>query len=113
MQTLGDRVREARDRKLWTQRELSEATGIMEATISRIENGKHRRRPYRETLEALSDALDVSVPWLVFGEREGKTLARDNRARAGVPDTGSYPVEDVLSISGATACRTISRIKNP
>jgi transcriptional regulator with XRE-family HTH domain len=73
MQTIGDRVREARDRKLWTQRELSEATGIMEATISRIENGKYQRRPYRETLEALADALGVSVAWLVFGEDEQKT----------------------------------------
>lgn len=70
MQTLGDRVRAARDRKLWTQRELSEATGVTEATISRIENGKYSRRPYRETLETLAQALGVTVPWLVFGERD-------------------------------------------
>lgn len=76
MQTLGERVRAARDRKLWTQRELSEATGIMEATISRIENGKYRRRPFRETLETLAEALDVSVSWLAFGERDGDPPAR-------------------------------------
>lgn len=76
MQTLGDRVRLARDRKLWTQRELSEATGIMEATISRIENGKYQRRPYRETLETLAETLDVSVSWLVFGEQDEKAPAR-------------------------------------
>jgi len=76
MQTLGERVRAARDRKLWTQRDLSEATGIMEATISRIENGKYRRRPYRETLETLAETLDVSVTWLVFGGQEEETPAR-------------------------------------
>lgn len=76
MQTLGDRVRLARDRKLWTQRELSEATGITEATISRIENGKFQRRPYRGTLETLAGSLDVSLSWLVFGEQEGETPAR-------------------------------------
>lgn len=89
METLGDRVRMARDRKLWTQRDLSEATGITEATISRIETGKYHRRPFRGTLEAIAEALDVSPVWLVFGETEGegKAPARRDRAEAGVPDT--------------------------
>lgn len=68
MDTIGERLRLARDRKLMTQRELSDLSGVMEATISRIENGKFRRRPFKETLESLSAALDVSVTWLVFGE---------------------------------------------
>lgn len=81
MQTLGDRVRWARDHKLWTQKELAEATGLTEATISKIENGKYQRRPYRETLESLAGALDVSVRWLAFGETtEGKPPARSDRA---------------------------------
>ena len=87
MQTLGERVRVARDRKLWTQRDLSEATGITEATISRIENEKYHRRPFRGTLEAIAEALDVSPVWLAFGETEGKAPARSDRAGAGVPDT--------------------------
>lgn len=70
METLGDRLRNARNRKLWTQQELSEATGVMEATISRIENGKYQRRPYRETLKRLATALDVSLEWLVFGDEK-------------------------------------------
>ncbi len=87
METLGARVRLARDRKLWTQRDLSDATGIMEATISRIENGKYRRRPFRATLEALARALDVSVEWIAFGDEQGKAPARSDRARAQTPDT--------------------------
>ncbi len=70
METLGERLRTARDRKLMTQRELSDQSGVMEATISRIENGKFRRRPFKETLESLATALDVSVTWLVFGEED-------------------------------------------
>jgi transcriptional regulator with XRE-family HTH domain len=76
LETLGNRLRWARDRKLWTQRELSVRSGIMEATISRIENNKHRRRPNTETLTALAEALGVSPYWLVFGEDdEGKAAA--------------------------------------
>ncbi len=70
MQTLGERLRAARDRKFWTQRELSELTGITEATLSRIENDKYHRRPYRATLETIANALDVSLPWLVFGDED-------------------------------------------
>ena len=76
METLGDRLRMARDRKLWTQRDLSEKSGIMEATISRIENGRHRRRPNTVTLNALAEALEVSALWLGFGDSEqGKAAA--------------------------------------
>lgn len=70
MDTLGDRVREARNRKLWTQRDLAQAAGLTPVTVSRIETGKHNRRPYRESLEAIAKALDVSPTWLAFGETE-------------------------------------------
>ena len=80
MNTLGERLRIARERKLWTQRELSETSGVMEATISRIENNRHRRRPMRSTLQALADALNVSVMWLAIGEDEGKVAARTSLA---------------------------------
>jgi transcriptional regulator with XRE-family HTH domain len=75
METLGNRLRTARNRRLMTQRELAEATGVMEATISRIENDRFTRRPLRSTLEALASALAVSVSWLVFGEDEGNAAA--------------------------------------
>ena len=101
MEELGSRLREARDQKLWTQRELSEASGVMEATISRIENMRHRRRPTNETLKSLAEALGVSVRWLAFGDEQGKAPARSDRAGVGVPDTGSYPVEDITILMGA------------
>lgn len=68
MDSIGDRLRIARERKLLTQDELSERTGVMKATISRIENGKHANRPRAGTLRALADALEVDVFWLANGE---------------------------------------------
>ncbi len=103
MEELGSRVREARDQKLWTQRELSEASGVMEATISRIENMRHRRRPTNATLKALANALDVSVRWLALGDEQGKAPARSDRAGAQTPDTGSYPVKDPFIVLGGVA----------
>lgn len=101
METLGDRVRTARDRKLWTQKELSDATGIMEATISRIENGKYRRRPFRATLEAIARALDVSVEWIAFGDDQGKAPARSDRAGAQTPDTPARVEGDTILLETA------------
>ncbi len=75
METLGERLRWARERKLLSQQDVSDRTGVMVATISRIENGRHSRRPLRVTLESLAEALDVSPTWLVFGEEEGKAAA--------------------------------------
>jgi transcriptional regulator with XRE-family HTH domain len=75
MDRIGDRVIDARNRKLWTQRELSEASGVMEATISRIENGKYKRRPTNDTLNALARALGVSVMWLAFGDDDSLKAA--------------------------------------
>jgi transcriptional regulator with XRE-family HTH domain len=77
MDTLGTRLRWARERRLWSQQRLSDETGVMVATISRIENGRHSRRPLTTTLEALASALGVDATWLVFGEDdlEGKAAA--------------------------------------
>lgn len=75
MEGLGDRLRFARERKLWTQQRLSEETGVMIATISRIENGHHTRRPLTATLTALAKALDVTPEWLVFGDEDAGKLA--------------------------------------
>lgn len=76
MGDLGDRLRAARERKLWTQQQLSDETGVMVATISRIENGHHTRRPLTTTLNSLAKALNVTPEWLVFGDcSEGKAAA--------------------------------------
>ncbi len=70
MQVDGTKLREARERRLLTQPELSEMSGVMVATISRIENGL--QQPRIPTIRKLAKALDVPPEeLLVWGARTG------------------------------------------
>ncbi len=76
MLTMGQRLTQARKRKVWSQEELAVAAGVPVVTISRIENG-HTTEPRPSTLRKLANALSVEPAWLVFGEDEdeGKLIA--------------------------------------
>lgn len=52
------RLREVRERLLVTQAELSERTGIAEATLSRIENGL--QEPRISTIRKIANGLGVA-----------------------------------------------------
>lgn len=67
---LGDRVRQAREVRKMSQRELSDASGLHKSHIPLIEGGE-RPNISVPTVEALAKALNVSVGWLVNGEGEG------------------------------------------
>ncbi len=77
MDTIGDRLRQVRERKLITQADLSIGSGVTEATISRIENGQAGpTRP--STAKKLAQSLGVDPVWLMWGdeqEPEGKVAA--------------------------------------
>ena len=64
-ETLADRLRRLRTAKGWTQETLSEHSGVSRDNISRIERGRHYVLAY--TLDALADALDVSMDYLWVG----------------------------------------------
>ncbi len=100
--SIGSRLRNARERRFLTQSELSAKAGIQIATISRIENDRQESRPRMTTVRKLSEVLGVEPSWIMFGDEQGKTLARMDRARVGVSNTGSYPVEDGTILQGAT-----------
>jgi len=51
------KLKQVRERLFVTQAELSERTGITEATISRIENGQHKARI--STVRRLADGLGL------------------------------------------------------
>jgi len=68
LRTVGSRVRHMRETMAWTQRELSEKSGIATLTILRIENGK--TQPRLPTVRKLAEALEISPGWLLFGEEE-------------------------------------------
>ena len=76
METIGTRLRQARERRVLTQEDLSQLAGVTEATISRMENDKSGpTRP--STVRKLAEALGVAPGWLLFGDEglEGKVAA--------------------------------------
>ncbi len=66
METLGQRLRILRQRRVWTQYDLAAAAGLPQATINRIENG--RNQPRVSTVRKLADALGIDPAQLAFGE---------------------------------------------
>jgi len=66
MDTIGERLRKTRERRVLTQAELAERSAVLEVTISRIENGHSQPTP--KTIRKLAEALGVDATWLRFGE---------------------------------------------
>lgn len=55
----GERIREEREKRGWTQGDLSEHSGANRDTISGIESGRHRARP--STLRKIAGAFGMEV----------------------------------------------------
>ena len=62
--SLGEKVKELREKKGMNQKQLSEASLITQATISRIESGKVNQLK-SDALKRLADALGSTVDYLV------------------------------------------------
>ena len=69
-ETLGKRIAEARSREGFTQKELAKRAGLSIPFISEVENNK--RKPGANSLLCLSDALGVSMDFLMRGEEKGE-----------------------------------------
>jgi transcriptional regulator with XRE-family HTH domain len=61
---LRERVKECREKKNWNQKQLADASGITQATISRIESGDVVQLK-SESLRKVAGALGVTVDYLV------------------------------------------------
>ena len=59
MDNIGQRVKEERQFKGWSQRDLARETGVNTDTISGIETGQHEPRP--STLRKLAEGLGIEV----------------------------------------------------
>ena len=70
MTSIGDRVKQARERRFMTQSELSAKAGIQIATISRIENNRQESRPRMTTIRKLAEVLGVEPAWIMFGTED-------------------------------------------
>lgn len=61
MDTLGERLRHAREARGWDQPELSRQSGVKVSTISEIEQGRIKRSTFAHNL---ATALGIRVEWL-------------------------------------------------
>ena len=75
MPTVGERLREARRRKVWTQEDLARESGVPVVTISRIENDRQENQPRPSTIRRLAAVLGVEPAWLLLGEAEDQKKA--------------------------------------
>ena len=62
-QTFGDRIRELRDAKGWTQDDLADAAQVHRVTVAKYETG--RLEPKSKTLGKLAAALNVDTDYLL------------------------------------------------
>jgi transcriptional regulator with XRE-family HTH domain len=74
MDTLGQRMKHERQRRVMTQGELAQAAGVALVTVNRLENDAIEN-PRPATVRKLAGALGVEPAWLLFGEEEGKIAA--------------------------------------
>ena len=61
--SLQEKVKELRNKKGWNQKQLAEATGISQATISRIEDGSIQQIK-SDALKNLAEKLDTTIDFL-------------------------------------------------
>ena len=83
MEPLGKKVSRMREERDWSQAELAKRSGIMAATLSRIESGGIKN-PGLDILKALAVAFGISVDYLI-GVKDrvtfGDSLKRDPEAQ--------------------------------
>ena len=77
METVGHRLKAARERALLTQPQLSQRANVAVVTISRLETGDSPY-PRAETVKRLAAALDINAAALMWGE-EPKRQRRGHR----------------------------------
>ena len=59
-QSVGDRIRQARDARGWSQKRLAEEAGVSENTVLSAEKGRRRTRD--EKLRPILEALGMNLP---------------------------------------------------
>jgi transcriptional regulator with XRE-family HTH domain len=99
---IGARLRELREERGWTQRELDSRLGILQSKLSKYESGTHQ--PSLRTLVRMANLFGVSTDYLLTGTgtpvpplRDDRLLDRFRRLGAGGDEMRSI----VLSILDA------------
>ncbi len=105
---IGDRLRELREQKQFTQGEVAKRAGLLKPYVSRVENG--HSVPGLETLEKFARALEVPM-YQLFLDVEGapKLPNLPKRWTANGKLWGSSGIEALLL---AKFCRLFNRMKD-
>lgn len=71
---IGEKIIKLREAKGWSQYRLAKESGVGQAALSHIENGK-RLSPTHDTLQKICNALDVSMAEFDNGNEQNKKEA--------------------------------------
>jgi transcriptional regulator with XRE-family HTH domain len=74
---IGERLRELREQKRFSQGDIEKRTGLLRCYISRVENG--HTIPSVETLEKMSRALEIPLYQLFYEGEDVPTLPKPTR----------------------------------
>ena len=112
----GERLRLARINKSWSQVDLSEKSGVSQATISKIERGDQERSVHTPILAA---ALEVDTLWLTTGESKqppesltGLMFRKSQHSHESQLEQLSWPLGKVPLISSIQAGHWCEAIDN-
>jgi transcriptional regulator with XRE-family HTH domain len=75
--TIGDRVKEVREARGWTQDRLAKETGISKGFLSEVENNKGTGNIGADYVLRIANVLGVSLDYLLRGEVGNQERARE------------------------------------
>lgn len=78
MKTLGNRLKEAREKKRYTQLEVATKLGISNGTLSGYE--RDYRDPDTDTLRRLASLYEVTTDWLMTGKIKNGDTTNDEKS---------------------------------
>lgn len=88
---IGQRIKERRKEKRWTQKDLAQRIGTSYKYLSHIENSV--KFPSLEMLVCLSRELDVSLDYLISSDSDPTTNSDDSAEQINILLSASSPEE--------------------
>lgn len=96
--SLGDRIKQLRQQRGWSQAQLSKKLNIHQKQISGYERGIHA--PSIELLIRMAELFNVSLDYIAFKDHEEKNIApiADRELMQAVQEIDLLPTEDRATI---------------